>query len=120
MSYSLTIDNVQMYPGFDEAIIQDMLRVNPRYPELMNAGVLTAVKLGMSSAVITVIITPNPYGDDEVIDVSVRGMTRATSFQEAMMRNIAAGPQPAEASPSDAETAKAYFEHLNQDFTDEY
>lgn len=92
MSYSLTIDNIQMYGGFDEAQISDMLRVHPRYPEMMNAGVLTAVKLGMRSAVITVISTPNPYGDDEVVDVSVRGMMKATSFQEAMKRNIKAGP----------------------------
>lgn len=112
MSYSLTINNVQTYPGFDEKLIEDMLRTNPRYPEMMNAGVMTAVHLGMASAVITVMATPNPYGDDEVVDISVRGMMSGVSFQDAMKKIIAAGPQAAEADPPDAETARRYSEHL--------
>lgn len=92
MSYSLTIDHVDQFHNFSEEYITDMLRVNPRYPEMMNAGLLVAKKLGMKSAVITVISTPNPYADDEVIDVSVRGMMQAVSFQDAMKGIIAAGP----------------------------
>jgi hypothetical protein len=68
---------------------------HPAYLDDLAGAFELACKLGLASATITGMRAPNPYGDDEVVDVSVRGMMKAADFQEAMLRIIRAGPDAA-------------------------
>lgn len=92
MSWSVTINDLSTYPGFDTAVIEQMLTQHPDYPADMGLALGIARKMGLASCVLTGFRTANPYGDDEVVDVSVRGKVRATDFQASVMRDIEAGP----------------------------
>lgn len=95
MSWSITINNLPEFPGFSAEVIEQMLTQHLQYPADMELALETACKAGLSTAVLSGGRTPNPYGDDEVVDISVRGMSSALDFNAAMRRNIAAGPDDA-------------------------
>lgn len=59
-----------------------------RYPQDMSLALKLAKRAGLKTAVLTGCRTPNPYGGDEVIDISVRGMVMATDFQSVMKEII--------------------------------
>jgi hypothetical protein len=115
MSYSITINNLPDFPedGLQQ-FIEDMLRVNVHYPTDIAVALNAARSMGMSSCTLVAARTPNPYGDDEVVALSVLGMGRALDFNEAMKRNVAAGPDVPGAVPSDEETRNLYMEHLHR------
>lgn len=102
-----------------------MLTQHLEYPADMELALNVAKKARLSSAVLTGGRTPNPYGDDEVVDISIRGMAKAVSFDAAMLRNIHAGPddmaraQPAQAIPPDSVTAQEYYDRLASVILDE-
>jgi hypothetical protein len=92
MSWSITVNNVQSYDQFPDNIIEQMLTQHIAYPGDMMKALKLAKDCGFSSAVLTGMRTPNPYGGDEVVDISVRGMLEATDFQSEMKKILQAGP----------------------------
>lgn len=84
MSWSITfnyLDNTSQIPA---DVVEGMMTQHIKYPHDMELALNLAKKAGLKSAVITGFRTPNPYGGDEVIDISVRGMVIATDFQAEM------------------------------------
>jgi hypothetical protein len=92
MSWSVTIQNVQEYEGFSHEIVEQMLTQHPQYPRDMALALSLAREAGLASASLSGGRTPNPYGDDETVNISIVGMEKALDFDAAMRRNIAAGP----------------------------
>lgn len=107
MSWSLTfnyLDNTTQIPA---NILEDMMTQHIMYPKDMSLALEVAKRAGLKTAVITGCRTPNPYGGDEVIDISVRGMVMATDFQSVMKEIIgyADPPTGGNDSPSEANDA---------------
>lgn len=95
MSWSVTINNLQEYEGFSTEVIEQMLTQNPQYPADMEIALDAARRSGISSGVLSGGRTPNPYGDDEVVNISIQGMGKAVDFNTAMRRIIDSGPDQA-------------------------
>lgn len=102
MSWSITVLDVQHYEGFTHDIVEQMLTQHPQYPADMALALEVAKKAGLASASLSGGRTPNPYGDDETVVITVTGMATQLDFDAAMRRNIAAGPD-AEALARQAE-----------------
>lgn len=90
MTWSYVLNN------FDEEIpegdIEQQGQEHPAYPNDIREALALARKLGLKSGAITGVRVINPYGDNEVVDVSVRGMVIQTDFIAAVKRDITAGP----------------------------
>lgn len=117
MSWSITINNLPSFEKFDQGMLNIQAAEHPKYPEDMKIALICARLLRMGSVTLTGMRAPNPYGGDEVIDVSIRGFPAPGDFVNEMRRIIFSGPQPAEAVPPDNEQqAKAdYLERLFRD-----
>ena len=74
-----------------------------KYPQDMSLALEIAKRAGFKSAVLTGARTPNPYGGDEVIDISVRGTVVATDFNTMMKEILAYGPQAGGNDPASQE-----------------
>jgi hypothetical protein len=92
MSWSITVNGVQDYDQFPPEVIEQMITQHIAYPSDMMKALQLAKDCGFKSAVLTGMRTPNPYGGDEVVDISVRGMLEATDFQSEMKKILKAGP----------------------------
>lgn len=71
----------------------EMMTQHIAYPGDMILALEMAKRAHMKTAVLTGMRTPNPYGQDEVVDISVRGMLEATDFYTEMKRILAHGPE---------------------------
>lgn len=92
MSYSLIVRGIPDYE-FSPDEINHMQRTHPKYADDMRAALEIARKVGLPSAAITVMRTPNPYDPaDEVVDISVRGTTRHRDFVAVMDGIVSQGP----------------------------
>lgn len=111
MSWSIEIRGIQdVGPGDIPADrIEYIATAHPKYPQDLYAALSLAKAAGLRGAVLTGCRTPNPYGDDEVVDISVRGTMEASDYQAEVQRILRAGPQPSQAIPPDAVTAEAYY-----------
>lgn len=65
---------------------------HPEYEHDVLLALEMARRAGLSSATLTGVRAPNPYGTDEVIDISVRGLAQSSDFITGMMTVISAGP----------------------------
>lgn len=92
MSWSITINDLKTYEGFTVEQIELMLTQHPQYPGDMQIALDAARKAGLASVSLAGGRTPNPYGDDETVNISIMGMGTALDFDTAVKRNIAAGP----------------------------
>lgn len=92
MSWSVTINNLDEFGGFDHATVEYMITQHPLYYQDMMLALEVARKAGLKSAALTGMRTVSPYGEDEVVDISVRGMVTGTDFQKSIRDAIAAGP----------------------------
>lgn len=93
MSWSITIHNLSDYT--DEALSVDGVMLTDEHPEYdhdMHLALEMAKRAGLQSAVLTGMRAPNPYADDEVVDISIRGMVKAANFTEAMKGIVSHGP----------------------------
>lgn len=92
MARSITLD-LTKYTGV--LLLEDveiMLRENFAYPDDVHAAIALAKARGLMSCTISVARTPTPGSDDEVVDISVRGVMRSQDFNNVMRRVIASGP----------------------------
>jgi hypothetical protein len=93
MSWSVTVDNLsesslRLPPDIEEYIGSQ----HPLYLSDLELAFEMAKRLGFASATLTGMRTPNPYGDDEVVDVSVRGLMVAKDFNATVKSIVEAGP----------------------------
>lgn len=96
MSWSVTIKDIQNYDRLsDPKWLENaayFASQHPLYVQDMERAFELARNTGLASAVITGGRTPSPYGDDEVVDISIRGTMTAEDYQAAIRRFIEAGP----------------------------
>ena len=99
MSWSLTINDLQHVDidtfWSNAEVLQNIeyfITQHPKYADDLGLALALAKAAGLKSCVLTGMRTPSPYGGDEVVDISVRGMTEATDYQAAVKAHIMAGP----------------------------
>jgi hypothetical protein len=93
MSWSVTFNDLDNTSQIPPETVEWMMTQHIKYPHDMELALNLAKKAGLKSAVITGARTPNPYGGDEVVDISVRGMVIATDFQSVMKEILGYGPE---------------------------
>lgn len=92
MSWAVTVDNVQEYEEFSPSFLAEWGRAHPMYPSDMALALAIAKAAGFASASLSGGRTPGIYNDNEIVDISVRGMTTAQSFNPEIQRLIDKGP----------------------------
>ena len=92
MARAIKIDNLAEYSGLSEQDVELAIRENINYATDIHEAINLAMRCGLASCTISVARTPTPGSDDEVVDISVRGLMRATNFNEAIRNIIKAGP----------------------------
>lgn len=92
MSWSITVNNISEFEGFDLETQEYFAAQHPSYPRDANDALIIARMLGLRSATLCGARTPNPYGGDEIVDVSVRGTPIYQDFLSEMQEIIAQGP----------------------------
>jgi hypothetical protein len=92
MSWSVTVNNLEEYEGFPIETQEFFASNHPSYPRDAANALAIAKQLGLRSATLSGCRTPNPYGGDEIVDVSVRGTPIYIDFLREMREIIATGP----------------------------
>lgn len=111
-TWAVVINDLGTYEGFDLGMLNTQRVEHPSFPEDMFLALDMARALNLRSCVLSGMRHDTPYGNDELVDVSVKGFMADGDFTGSMKRVIESGPQPAEADPPDAVTAANYMEHL--------
>lgn len=92
MSWNITVNNIPEFDSFDLETQEFFASQHASYPRDANDALLMARMLGLRSATLCGARTPNPYGGDEIVDVSVRGTPIYQDFLSEMREIIAQGP----------------------------
>lgn len=92
MARSITLNLAEYNGVLPHEDVEIMLRENFAYPDDVHAAIALAKARGLMSCTISVARTPTPGSDDEVVDISVRGVMRSQDFNDVMRRVIQAGP----------------------------
>jgi len=90
MTWSFVLND--MDDEIPEHLIEAQRLEHPEYPNDIREALRMARFLGIKSGAITGMRAINPYQDNEVVDVSVRGMIVKTDFVQSVVRDIQAGP----------------------------
>jgi hypothetical protein len=101
MSWAVIVQNLQDFEGFDVETTQKLLSSHIMYPFDADLALRLAKSAGLKSATLAGSRTPNPYGPDEVCDISVHGFVNATDFVSAMTQLVSRPATPDTASASD-------------------
>lgn len=88
MSWAITINNLPEYAGFPEAIIEKMLTHHMLYPFDMNLALEAAKKAGLKSATLGGGRTISPYTGEEIVTITITGLSEATDFNAVMKRIV--------------------------------
>lgn len=94
MSWSITVNNLQEYEDFPLETQEFFASLHPSYPRDATNALAVAKLCGLRSATLSGGRTPNPYGGDEIVDVSIRGTPIYIDFLSEMREIIATGPGP--------------------------
>ena len=108
MSWSVTLNDITAETAIPQDVFERMLTQHLTYAEDMILALDVAKKARFKSATLTGFRTPNPYGGDEVAEITVRGFTESRDLNEQMLGIIKMGPHATGAIPSDAAAAAAY------------
>jgi len=92
MSWSVTVNNLPEYEDFPLDTQEFFASLHPSYPRDAATALTLAKQCGLRSATLSGCRTPNPYGGDEIVDISVRGTPVYNDFLLEMREVIAAGP----------------------------
>lgn len=122
MSWSLTFNDLRQYgpdlPVLPEHITDYIGSAHPEYLNDLSRAYHLAKELDLGSVTLCGTRTPNPYGGDEVIDISVRGHINAPDFHGEMLRIITAGPTPDDAEAIRQQNAAAEITRLTEGWDD--
>ena len=91
MSWSITINNLKEYEGFPHDVIEQMITQHLAYGADMNLALKAAKAMSLSSCTLSGGRTPNPYGDDETVVITITGFSKAKDFV-SLMRDIVVQP----------------------------
>lgn len=91
MSWSFTINDLQPDSAIPVETVEYMMTQHIAYVNDMTLALEMGKRAGLKSATFTGCRTPNPYGGDEVVDISVRGHVNATDFNAEIKRILEAG-----------------------------
>lgn len=94
MTWSFVFNDMQS-AEIPEHLMDQQGAENPSYPADIRLALSLAKDLGLSAGAITGFRMVSPYGDDEVVDVSVRGRLVSHDFVGDTRRDITAGPDGA-------------------------
>lgn len=94
MSWSIVVHDLPEFEGFEFETEEYFASHNASYPRDAQVALEMARKAGLKSATLSGGRTPNPYGGDEIVDISVRGTPRYKNFLSEMREIIAGGPGP--------------------------
>jgi len=92
MSWSVTVNNVPQYEKLEVETEEFFASQHPSYPRDAGAALVLAKLAGLKSATLCGARTPNPYGGDEIVDISVRGTPVYQDFLSEMQEIIRQGP----------------------------
>lgn len=92
--WSVTINDIPNFEKLAPDTEEYFASQHPSYPRDAAAALALAKALGLRSATLSGGRTPNPYGGDEITDVSVRGTPIYNDFLLEMREIIRSGPGP--------------------------
>jgi hypothetical protein len=92
VSWSITVNDVQEMEGFPVETVELFASLHPSYPRDSQVALDSARAAGLKSATLSGGRTPNPYGGDEIVDISVRGTPVYKDFLSEMREIIRSGP----------------------------
>lgn len=92
MSWNIVVNDVPEYLEFPLETEEFFTSLHPSYARDAMYALTIAKLLGLKSASLSGCRTPNPYGGDEIVDVSIRGTPIYKDFLAEMREIIAAGP----------------------------
>lgn len=92
VSWSVTVNNIPEFEGFDLKTEEYFASQHPAYPRDAVFAATTAKAIGLKSATLSGGRTPNPYGGDEIVDVSIRGTPIYNDFLQEMREIVTRGP----------------------------
>jgi len=102
MSWSVTVNDIPNFGGFALGTQEFMSGQHPAYARDAELALKLAKEAGLKSATLSGMRTDNPYGGDEIVDISVRGTPIYKDFLAEMSEIIRAGPG------ADSEMARHY------------
>lgn len=94
MSWSVEVDDIQTRDRLPTEVEEYFASQHPSYPRDAQAALDLARAVGLKSGMLSGGRTPNPYGGDEIVDISVRGTPVYKDFLSEMREIIAQGPGP--------------------------
>lgn len=94
MSWSITVNNLQQnwQLVWRQDIIEQFISQHPSHALDLEIAVKAAKELGLNSATLAGGRTSNPYGNDEVVTLTITGLMEAQDFNATMLRILGAGP----------------------------
>ena len=91
MSWAVTVNDIENYEGFPLDLQEFFVSQHASYPRDATLALTVAKLAGLRSATLSGMRTPNPYGGDEIVDISVRGTPLYKDFLLEMREIIASG-----------------------------
>jgi hypothetical protein len=86
------VNNIPEYPGFPLETQEFFASLHAAYARDAEFALALAKAIGLKSGTLSGMRTPNPYGGDEIVDVSVRGTPIYKDFLLEMSEIIHRGP----------------------------
>jgi hypothetical protein len=93
MSWSITVNNLPEYEDFPLDIMERMLTQHVAYPMDMRIALQAAKRAGLMSATLAGARTPNPYGPNEVVTITITGHSVARDFFTEMTKLVTQAEQ---------------------------
>lgn len=90
--WNVTVDNLQDFNGFTLDTQELFANQHAAYVRDANEALAVAKAIGLKSATLSGARTPNPYGGDEVVHISISGFPTHSDFLSEMRGIIASGP----------------------------
>ena len=92
MSWCVTVNDVQERDELPLDKQEFFASQHASYPRDAAVALALAKAAGLRSATLSGARTPNPYGGDEIVDISVRGTPVYTDFLREMRELVTSGP----------------------------
>ena len=90
--WNVTVNDLQSFEKFTLDTEEQFANQNAAYPRDAAQALALARAVGLKSATLSGGRTPNPYGGDEVVVISVSGSPAHADFLSEMRGIIASGP----------------------------
>jgi hypothetical protein len=88
MSWSITFHGLNDDTEIPEKVVNEFQQLHAFYPDDMLLALEMAKRSGLSSATCAGGRTPNPYGGDEIVLITVTGMANSPRFNDEMRRVV--------------------------------